>query len=144
MKLFIAMAIFFSILSFALVSLSDTDEICRTWSNLRYLGCNLPQKIEYNYDGTFTTYKYFNFLDVLSRGTYQITKKWTDTEGYIWYKIIMNDLKKGKSYQLARVDKDARKLEFICKKDSYPSKLDSNKKGYCLYWRAILPYEPSP
>jgi len=59
MRLFIVMAIFLSILFFALVSLSDTDEICGTWYNLEYLDANFPQKIEFNYDGTYTAYKYF-------------------------------------------------------------------------------------
>ena len=144
MRLFIVMAIFLSILFFALVSLSDTDEICFTWSNLRYFDGNFPQKIEFNYDGTYATYKYFNNLDIFSRGTYQITKKWSDSEGYIWYKIIMHDLKKGKRYKLARVDKNGRKLEFICKKDNYPSKLNSDENGYSIYWRATLVYELSP
>jgi len=144
MRLFIVMAIFLSILFFALVSLSDTDQICCTWSNIRYFDGNFPQKIEFNYDGTYATYKYFNYLDIFSRGTYQITKKWSDSEGYIWYKIIMQDLKKGKRYELARVHKNGRKLEFISKKDNYPSKLNSDENGYCIYWRTTLVYELSP
>ena len=56
----------------------------------------------------------------------------------------MNDLKNGKRYELARVDKNGRKLEFICKKDKYPSKLNSDEHGYCIYWRATLEYELSP
>ena len=84
MKIIIAMAIFLSIIFSPLVSLSDTEKICCTWSNLRYLDGNFPQKIEFNYDGTFATYKYSSSMDATSRGTYQITKKWSDSKGYIY------------------------------------------------------------
>ena len=144
MKLIIAMAIFLSIMLFSLVSLSDTDKIFCMWSNLGYLGGKFPQKIEFNYDGTYATYKYFDSLDVASRGTYQIKNKWSDSKGYVWYKIIMNDSQKGIRYQLARVDKKGSKLEFVCKKNNYPSKLNSNDTGYCRYWRVMRVYELSP
>ncbi len=144
MRIFIAMAIFLSIMLFALVSLSDTDKLFSMWSSLRYLDGNLPQKIEFNYDGTYATYKYFDSLAATSRGTYQITNKWSDSKGYVWYQIIVNDPQKGKRYQLARVDKKGRKLEFVCKKDNYPSKLESDDTGYCRYWRVTMDYELSP
>jgi hypothetical protein len=144
MKIFIAMAIFLSIIFFALVSLSESDNLFNMWSNLRYLDGNFPQKIEFNYDGTYATYKYSSSMDVTSRGTYQITKKWSDSKGYIWYQIIISDLREGKRYQLARVDKKGRKLEFVYSIDSYPPKLNPDEIGYCIYWRTTLDYELSP
>ena len=144
MRIFIAMAIFLSIIFIAIVSLSDTEKLFGMWSNLGYLVSKFPQKIEFNYDGTFATYKYFDSLDVASRGTYQIKDKWSDSKGYVWYKIIMNDSQKGKRYRLARIDKKGSKLEFVCKQDNYPSKLNSDETGYCRYWRVTLDYELSP
>lgn len=144
MKIVIAMAIFQSIMFFPLASLSDTEKIFCMWSNLGYLNKNLPQKIEFNYDGTYATYKYLDSLDATSRGTYQITNKWSDSKGYLWYQIILNDPQKGKRYQLARVDQKGRTFEFVCKKDSYPPNLSSDEKGYCRYWRVDLDDELSP
>jgi hypothetical protein len=144
MKIANAMAIFLSIVFFSLVSFSDTDKICRMWSNLGYWSGTFPQKIEFNYDGTYAIYKYFDSLDVASRGTYQIKDKWSDSKGYVWYKIIMNDSQKGKRYQLARVNKKGSKLEFAWKKNNYPTKLNSDETGYYRYWRVMLNYELSP
>ena len=144
MRIFIAMAIFLSIIFFAMVSLSETDKLFNMWSNLNYLDGNFPQKIEFNYDGTYATYKYAGSMDATSRGTYQITKKWSDSKGYIWYQVIISDLVEGKRYQLARVDNKGRKLEFAYNKDSYPSILNSDETGCCIYWRTTLDYELSP
>ena len=144
MKLFIAMVISMSLIFFASVSISDTDIIFSLWSNRGYYDNNLPQKIEFNYDGTYATYKYFIDVDTNSRGTYQITKKWSDSKGNIWYQIIITDLKMGKIYQLIRVDSNGGKLEFNSDKYNYPSKLDPDEKGYCIYWRAKHAYERSP
>ena len=144
MKLFIAMVISMSIIFFASVSISDTDIIYGLWSNRGYYDSGLPQKIEFNYDGTYATYKYLIDVDINSRGTYQITKKWSDSKGNIWYEIIITDLKIGKIYQLARVNKKGRKLDFNSDKYNYPSKLDPDEKGYSVYWRAKYGYELSP
>lgn len=144
MKLFIAMVISMSIIFFASVSISDTDIIYGLWSNRGYYDNSLPQKIEFNYDGTYATYKNLIDVDTNSRGTYQITKKWSDSKGNIWYEIIITDLKIGKIYQLTRVDKKGRKLEFNSDKYNYPSKLDPDEKGYYIYWRAKYGYELSP
>ena len=144
MKYFIAMVISIPIIFFASVSISDTDIIYGLWSNRGYHSNNLPQKIEFNYDGTYATYKHFIDVDIYSRGTYQITKKWSDSKGYIWYEIIITDLKIGKIYQLTRVDKKGRKLEFNSNKYNFPSKLNSDENGCCIYWRANYGYELSP
>jgi hypothetical protein len=79
------MVISMSIILFASVSISDTDIIFGLWSNRGYYNDNLPQKIEFNYDGSYATYNQFIDVDIDSRGTYQITKKWSDPKGNIWY-----------------------------------------------------------
>ena len=144
MKLVFAMVISMSIICFASVSISETDVINGLWSNRGYNDHRLPQKIEFNYDGTYATYTYLIDVDTNSRGTYQITKKWFDSKGNIWYKIIITDLKIGKIYQLTRVDKKGRKVEFNSGKYGFPSKLDPDEKGYSIYWRATHGDERSP
>ena len=133
-----------SIILFASVSISDTDKIFGLWSNQGYYNDNIPQKIEFNYDGSYATYNQLIDVDIYSRGTYQIAKKWSDSKGNNWYEIIITDLKIGKIYQLTRVDKKGGKLEFNGDKYNYPSKLDPDEKGYRIYWRAKYEYELSP
>ncbi len=144
MRYFVTMVISMSIIFIASVSISDTDIIYGLWSNRGYYSNDFPEKIEFNYDGTYATYKHFIDVDIDSRGTYQITKKWSDSNGNIWYEIIITDLKVGKKYQLTRVDKKGRKLEFSSNKYNFPSKLDPEKNGCCIYWRSNYGYELSP
>jgi hypothetical protein len=144
MKLLIAMVISMTIIFFASISISDTDILYGLWSNRVYYDNNIPQKIEFNYDGTYATYKYSMDMETSSRGMYQITKKWSDSKGHIWYEIVITDLKTGKIYQLTKVDKNGGKLESNSDKDNYPSKLDPDEKGYRIYWRAKYGYERSP
>ena len=141
MKIFISTAVFLSVIFVAMVSLSGSDEICCTWFNMNYIEGKFPQKIMFHYDGTYATYKEFDSINAITRGTFQITKKWSDSEGFVWYKIIMSDPKKGEKYQLARVSQNGRKLEFICNKNNYPSDLNSTETGYCSYLRASLDYQ---
>jgi hypothetical protein len=109
-----------------------------------YYDNNLPQKIEFNYDGTYATYQYSMDMEISSRGTYQITRKWSDSKGHLWYEIVITDFKAGKIYQLTKVDKKGEKLESNRDQYNYPSKLDPDEKGYCIYWRATYGYERSP
>ena len=144
MKFFLAMVISMSILTFTSISLPDTERIYGLWSNRLYYADDRPQKIEFNYDGTYATYKFSMDVDTNSRGTYRITKKWSDSKGNSWYKMTITDLKTGDMYLLVRVDKKGGKLESICDKHDFPSKLDPDDKGYCKYWRARYGYERSP
>lgn len=144
MKPFIIIAICFSLVFYAAASLSESDEICSTWFNMRYIKGQFPQKIMFHYDGTYATYLKMNSSKAFSRGMFQVTKKWTDSEGYIWYQIIMNDPKQGKKYKLAKVSQNGRKLEFVCNKKEYPSELNVNESGYCNYLRASMDFESLP
>ena len=144
MRWFTAVVLSMSIVTFASTSLPDTDRICGLWSNRLYYDADRPQKIEFNYDGTYATYKYAMDVDTHSRGTYRIRKKWSDSRGNSWYEMVITDLKRGELYLLARVDEKGEKLESNCDEQDYPSKLDPDEKGYCMYWRATYRYERSP
>jgi hypothetical protein len=129
---------------YADVSFPESEEICCTWINLKYIQGKLPQKVMFHYDGTYATYGKFDSINALSRGMFQVVKKWTDAEGYIWYNIIMNDPKKGKKYKLARVSENGRKLEFVCNKDNYPTAINPDEASYCNYMRASMDYQKLP
>lgn len=144
MKTLIAFAICLSMICYADVSLSESDEICCTWINLKYVQGEFPQKIMFHYDGTYATYGKIDSTSALSRGMFQVAQKRTDSEGYIWYNIIMNDPIKGKKYKLARVSENGRKLEFVCNKDDYPTAINPDETGYCNYIRASMDYQKLP
>ena len=42
----------------------------------------------------------------------------------------------GVKYKLARVSKDGKKLEFVCRTDKYPDDIKLNESSYCSYFRA--------
>ena len=141
MRALITLTICLSMLFYADVSLSESDEICCTWINLKYIQGKLPQKVVFHHDGTYATYGKIDSVNALSRGTFQVVKKWTDSEGFIWYNIIMNDPKKEKIYKLAKVSKNGRNLEFVCNKDNYPTAINPDTTGYCNYMRASMDYK---
>jgi hypothetical protein len=141
MRALIVLTICLSMLFYADVSLSESDEICCTWINLKYIHGKSPQKVVFHHDGTYATYGKIDSVSALSRGTFQVVKKWTDSEGFIWYNIIMNDPRKEKKYKLARVSKNGRNLEFVCIKDNYPTAINPDATGYCNYMRASMDYE---
>lgn len=140
MRALIVLTICLSMFIYADVSLSESDEICCTWINLKYIEGKIPQKVVFHHDGTYATYGKIDSANALSRGTFQVVKKWTDSEGFIWYNIIMNDPRKEKIYKLARVSENGRNLEFVCNKDNYPTAINPDSTGYCNYMRASMAY----
>jgi hypothetical protein len=131
-------ALCISLMLYAGMTFAESDEICCTWVNAKYVSGTRPQKLILNCDGTFATYKTKATTDVISRGVFQIVKKWKDSEENIWYQIKMQDLKYGTKYKLARISKGGDKLEFVCKSDKYPAEIDKNEPDYCNYMRASI------
>mgnify|MGYP000001414281 CR=1 FL=1 len=117
---------------------AESDEICCNWVNTKYVSGNRPQKLIFNYDGTFATYETKTGTDALEQGMFQIIKKWKDSEENIWYQIKMQGLKYGTKYKLATISKDGDKLEFVCKSDKFPDEIDENAPDYCNYMRASI------
>jgi hypothetical protein len=135
--LFIA-ALCISLMFYAGMTFAESDEICCTWVNTKYVSGNPPQKLILNYDGTFATYKTKTSTDASAQGMFQIIKKWKDSEENIWYQIKMQDPKYGTKYKLARVSKEGDKLKFNCKSDKFPDEIDENAPDYCNYMRASI------
>ena len=138
MKVLFVATICISLMFYTGEVLSESDEICCTWVNTKYVSGDRPQKLMLNFDGTFVTYKTKTSTDALERGMFQVIKKWKDSEENIWYKIKMQGLKYGTKYKLATISKDGNKLEFVCKSDKYPAEIDKNEPDYCNYMRASI------
>ena len=138
MKVLIVAAICISLMFYASEAFSESDEICCTWVNTKYVSGDRPQKLMFNFDGTFVTYNTKTSTEALQRGTFQIAKKWKDSGGNIWYQIKMQNPEYGTKYKLAKVSKDGDKLEFVCKPDKYPAEIDKKEPEYCNYLRASI------
>ena len=136
MKILFFAAICISLMFYAGEVFSESDEICCTWVNTKYVSGDRPQKLMFNFDGTFVTYNTKTSTEALQWGMFQIVNKWKDSEENIWYKIKMQGLKYGTKYKLATISKDGNKLEFVCKSDKYPAEIDKNEPDYCNYMRA--------
>jgi hypothetical protein len=103
--------------------------------NANYTSGGPPQKLIFNFDGTFASYTTKNTNDALKRGMFSIAKKWQDSEGNIWYQIKMIDPKSEARYKLAKISDDGKVLEFTCKTDKYPADISSKDTDYCKYHR---------
>jgi hypothetical protein len=135
MKGIFVAALCISFIFYAGNTFAESDEICCTWVNTKYTTDNRPQKLVFHFDGTFATYKTKTSTDALQRGTFQVIKKWKDSEENIWYQIKMQNPLSGTKYKLARVRKDGDKLEFVCKSNKFPSEINENEPDYCNYMR---------
>jgi hypothetical protein len=138
MRTLMALAACFALVLYAGATFSGSEEICCSWVNTKYETGKPPQKLTFHYDGTYATYKTISSSDALTRGTFLIVKKWTDSDGQVWYKIMMQDPTQEKKYKLAKVSKDGKKLEFVCKSDQYPAEIKTDESGYCNYLRASM------
>jgi hypothetical protein len=135
MKKVLLFILCFFLLLLTVESLAGSDEICCTWINTAYTSGNPPQKLVFNYDGTFASYTKSVSDDALRRGMFSITKKWRDSDGNIWYQIKMEDPQSVTRYKLAKISHDGKLLEFICKTDKYPLKMSAADADYCKYNR---------
>ena len=136
MKALIALAIGLSLLFDAGAALSESDEICCTWVNAKYDAGRPPQKMMFHYDGTYATYKTASSNTAVTRGMFQVVEKWSDSDGYVWYKILMQNPTQARKYKLAKVSDDGKHLEFVCQPDTYPVEIKADVSGYCTYQRA--------
>ena len=135
MKALFVAVVCISLMVYAGEAFSESDQICHTWVNIKYVAGDRPQKIMLSNDGQFVTYDKKTSIEALQRGMFQIIKKWKDSEENMWYQIKMQNPKVGTKYKLARINKDGDKLEFVCKPDKFPAEIDKNDPDYCLYIR---------
>lgn len=116
---------------------SQSDEICCTWVNTQYESGERPQKMIFNYDGTFETYTSKAAQDPIIRGVFQIDTKWTDSDGIIWYKLKMIDMY-GTTHSLVRISKEGENIEFVRQPYAYPDAIDTDASSYRTYSRTLV------
>ncbi len=80
MRTLIIIALCLSLVFYAGKTFAESDEILCTWVNTKYVSGDPPQKLIFAFDGTFMTYNTTTSTKTLQRGTFQIIKKWKDSE----------------------------------------------------------------
>ena len=126
-----------SLLLVASFAYAQSDEICFTWVNKTYVSDEQPQKIIFNYDGTFETYEHKDANDPLLRGVFQVIEQWKDSEGIIWYKLKTIDMS-GTELYLIRISNEGDRLEFVHKPHEYPERIEEKASSYCTYTRTSI------
>jgi uncharacterized lipoprotein YehR (DUF1307 family) len=122
------------------------EELYGTWINEKMS----PQKLVNTPDG-WKQYLHVSDSTPFYEGTRGITRKWTDSEGNIWYETFSTFTSgagdyNGKSFTvLEKLSKSATVLESVwtmatsdqeLKTPTYPSKIDPKDSEYSIYYRA--------
>ena len=108
----------------------DNEELYGTWVNEKYH----HKKVVFFSDGTYGVT--INPKDELGfKDTYQITAKWTDTEGNIWYKAFLESSYRGPGYWLIKISNSGNTYESVSDRGDYPTKIDSDNDHYHIFYR---------
>ena len=110
-----------------------------TWTNPDYDETWRYSKVIINSDGTWIEYKMCNDDRPILIGEYNITEKWIDTDGYIFYKIIVTrtDREYVPYYLIARIDKTGNVYEDLWTTAHMPTEFDPDNVlyNYRIYYR---------
>jgi hypothetical protein len=116
----------------------DNEELYGTWVNMDYKTADPPQKLTYKSDGTIYSSIYAESRMLLWKTKFQITAKWKDSEGNIWYKghwVVVDTGEEG--YSLYKISNSGKTCEYIFDLNECPTKVDTEHRNYRIYYRFI-------
>jgi hypothetical protein len=127
----------------------SNEELYGTWTNESYKGISLgsyykPQKVVIT-PGTYSDYQVLTDTNQAASGKEEVTSKWKDSEGNIWYKVRGSGSVGSyhfKFQSLHKLSKSATVRELVSilvdeyGPNSYPTKIDSQDNSYRIYYRA--------
>lgn len=120
---------------------ATNEEIYGTWTNPNYG----QQKLVRSSDGTWKSFTYPTDTVPISSGTFQLVKKWKDSDGNTWYQEnvrVLVGVYKVNTQQLDRIDKTGKVFEAIFQEvgqfddKNYPTKLDPKSESYGIFSRS--------
>lgn len=95
MKAYLVITLGVLVLIFTGITLVGAEELYGTWKNEDYNTTDPTSvryaKLVFNQDSTVSSYLSTTTKTTLWMGSYEITKKWTDTDGNIFYKFSSTD-----------------------------------------------------
>jgi hypothetical protein len=118
----------------------DDEEIYGTWANTDYGVGFRGVKLVISPDGKFTEYGTETSTRPTLSGTFNITKKWTDSNGEnIWYKATF-DAEQVQTiyYHIIRISESGTVMEYEYSSIDYPTKIDPNdleSQNYTIRYR---------
>ena len=114
----------------------DNEELYGTWVNMDYKTADPSQKLTYKSDGTIYSSIYAESRMLLWKTKFQITAKWKDSEGNIWYKghwVVVDTGEEG--YSLYKISNSGKTCEYIFAHNECPTKVDTEHRNYRIYYR---------
>ena len=128
---------------------TPNEELYGTWTNESYSGLisekdYTPQKTV-TARGTYSDYRMLTDHGPGFMGKEEVTSKWKDSEGNIWYKINMSGSTGDSTFKwqsLQKLSKSATVREFATiqvgafSPTNFPTKVDPGNPNYRIYYRA--------
>jgi hypothetical protein len=125
------------------------EELYGTWTNETYSGAisegaYAPQK-SVTASGTYSDYRMLTDHGPGFAGKEEVTSKWKDSEGNIWYKTNMSGSTGDSTFKwqsLQKLSKAATVREFVVVEvvafspANYPTKVEPSAPNYKIYYRA--------
>jgi len=113
----------------------DNEELYGTWVNMDYKTGVPPQKLTHKSDGTIGSSIYAESRVLMWDTKLQITDKWKDPEGNIWYKghWVANSGEEG--YSLYKISNSGKTCEFVFNNNECPKKITTVHNNYRVYFR---------
>lgn len=145
MKAYLVITLGVLVLIFTGITLVGAEELYGTWKNEDYNTTDPTSvryaKLVFNQDSTVSSYLSTTTKTMLWMGSYEITKKWTDTDGNIFYKF--SSTPKGGTYSSEPVywtvciSNSGKTLEYGFSSSDYPNEKELKK----AYFHGILNHE---
>jgi len=117
---------------------TDKEELFGTWVNMDYQESghttHSPQKLIVKL-GESGLYSSANDNEPMWTEEIEISHKWTDAKGNIWYKHRWKAGGFGSGFTLSKISDSGKTLEYIYSQWEYPKKLDISSEYYRIYYR---------
>jgi hypothetical protein len=140
MKTYLVITLGVLVLILTGISLVGAEELYGTWKNEDYNTTDCFAKLVLNQDGTCSSYDTTTSKHMRWMGSYEITKKWTDTDGNICYKL--NSTIKGihstePYFWTVIISNSGKTCEYAISSSDYPNEKDLKN----AYYYGILNHE---
>jgi hypothetical protein len=117
---------------------TENEELFGTWVNMDYQEgeglTHAPQKLIIKL-GESELYSSVNDSAPMWTEEINISNKWTDAKGNIWYKYRWKAGGLGSGFNLAKISQSGKTLEYIWSDWEYPKELDVNSEKYRVFNR---------
>ena len=144
MKIYLVITLSVLVLILTGSSLAGAEELYGIWKNEDYNStdpfADRFAKLVFNQDGTFSSYNTTATKTMRWMGSFEITEKWTDSDGNIWYKLsstIKGAYSTEPFYWTVSISNSGKTLEYGFSGSDYPNEKDLKK----AYYYGILDHE---